>query len=341
MNTDNAYVLTEKDVNRIRSYVHAKYAAAPHETRAEIVADAITRIIYRGLPAFKADVRQRMTATLIRSTVLEQQRPVSRGDILELCRTLDQQDEEIAAPLRQWMDRPSVAGASVDAAASGTAEIIPLRGTNTAVSVRRRKLFLLYGALSLGLLSAVLMYGWSLHESTSAPALLQPTTDQQPVENAVQRAVNELPSELQYMTVDEERLGAYLNIRNSMLADPEYMDPIIAAAEQFNIHPLLLFAITGQEQAFVPRSHERAEEIVNNPFNVFHSWQQFNTSIKESAEIASRTIVRLSKDKPDHTDPIAWINREYAEDPNWSKGVSSLLRSMTAYMEKPRDEVSP
>ncbi|MFD0958969.1 hypothetical protein [Paenibacillus chungangensis] len=341
MNADNAYVLTDKDVNRIRSYVHAKYAAAPQEKRAEIVADAIKRIIYRGLPEFKADVRQRMTATLIRTTVLEQLRPVSRSDILELCRTLDQQDEEIAAPLRRWMNRSSMAGACMETANSAIAEDIPLHGASVVISGIRRKRLLLYGALSLSLLSAVLMYGWSLNESPSAPALLQSTTEQHQIEHAVQRAVNELPSELQYTPVDEERLAAFLKKRNSMLADPEYMDPIIAAAEQFNIHPLLLFAVTGQEQAFVPRSHERAEEIANNPFNVFHSWQQFNTSIKESAEIASRTIVRLSKDKPKHTDPIAWINREYAEDPNWSKGVSSILRSMMAYMEKPHDEVSP
>ncbi|MCU6708172.1 hypothetical protein M6D81_05555 [Paenibacillus sp. J5C_2022] len=341
MNADNAYVLTEQDVNRIRSYVHAKYAAAPHERRAEIVADAVTRIIYRGLPEFEPDVRQRMTATLIRTTVLEQQRPVCRGDILELCRTLDQQDEAIAAPLRQWMNRTSIAGAGIDAAASGTAEIIPLHGTSKAVSVRRQKRFLLYGALSLGLVSAVMMYGWSLSDRISAPSFQPSTVQQQSVEHPVERASNELPAELQYKPIDEVRLASYLNRRNSVLADQEYMLPIIDAAEQFNIHPLLLFAITGQEQAFVPRSHERAEKIANNPFNVFHSWQQFNTSIKESAEIASRTIVRLSKDKPQHTDPIAWINREYAEDPNWSKGVTSLLRSMTAYMEAPHEEVSP
>jgi hypothetical protein len=107
------------------------------------------------------------------------------------------------------------------------------------------------------------------------------------------------------------------------------MEPIIAAAEEFGIDPLLMFAITGQEQAFVPRNHERAMEIVNNPFNVFHSWKEYNTTIKQSARIAARTIVSASKDRPDGIDPFTWINIKYAEDKLWAKGVRSIWTSMS------------
>lgn len=136
---------------------------------------------------------------------------------------------------------------------------------------------------------------------------------------------NELPQSLQYTDIEYGKLQSFLESRSSMLAKPKYMDAIIKAAKQYNIDPLLLFAITGQEQSFVKKDHSRAEEIANNPFNVYHSWQDFNTTIEESSMIAAKTVVNLSKNRPDNADPIDWINRKYAEDPNWSNGVTDIL----------------
>ena len=85
-------------------------------------------------------------------------------------------------------------------------------------------------------------------------------------------------------------------------------------AKEKDIHPLFLFAITGQEQAFVPRTHKLAKQIANNPFNVYYSWKEYNTTIEQSARIAANTINRLSEDRPYNIDAITWINREYAED---------------------------
>jgi hypothetical protein len=129
--------------------------------------------------------------------------------------------------------------------------------------------------------------------------------------------------------VDTNRLAEYLHSKNSLLAEAKYMEPIIAAAEEFGIDPLLLFAITGQEQAFVPRTHKKAKEIGNNPFNVFHSWEEYNTTITQSARIAARTIVNSSKNRPADIDPFTWINRRYAEDPLWADGVRSIWNAMS------------
>ena len=138
---------------------------------------------------------------------------------------------------------------------------------------------------------------------------------------ANQRIHNNLPSYLQYEQVDDKDLREWLNGRKSILAEEPYYSSIINAASEFNIDPLLLFAITGQEQGFVSKEHVNAEKIANNPFNVFHSWEDFNTNISESSRIAARTIVNLSKDRPKEADPFQWINRKYAEDPNWWIGV--------------------
>jgi hypothetical protein len=75
-----------------------------------------------------------------------------------------------------------------------------------------------------------------------------------------------------------------------------------------------------------------ALEIANNPFNVFHSWKEYNTTITQSARIAARTVVNSSKNRPDGIDPFTWINRRYAEDQLWADGVRSIWTSMSKHI---------
>lgn len=341
MPADNAYVLTPNDVRNIRSYVHHKYASMPQEKRAEIVADAVTRIIHKQLPDFDMAIKRQLTQTLIRSTVLEQQRPVSADDIYALCLELDQNDESITEPLGQWVrkqeallqrdDAASVASVEMPSAA----EVIQLKPLNDElIRGRKRKRLYMYVSLFISVAAASILFGMSMMDKQPL-TVPQESIAQEQVPQAVtpDQVGNELPSELRYTNVNREKLIAYLESKSSLLAEPKYVEAIIQTSKQFDIHPALLFAITGQEQGFVPKSHENAEEIANNPFNVFHSWQEFNTTIEQSSQIAARTIVRLSKDKPADTDAFAWINREYAEDPNWSNGVRSIFKSITAELD--------
>ena len=73
--------------------------------------------------------------------------------------------------------------------------------------------------------------------------------------------------------------------------------------------------------------------MANNPFNVYHSWEDFSTNISESSQITARTIVNLSKDRPEEVDPIHWINRKYAEDGNWWQGVSSIFNQLEGVVQ--------
>lgn len=133
---------------------------------------------------------------------------------------------------------------------------------------------------------------------------------------------------LQYKKVDKERLLHYLSGRGSLLSEEPYFSSIIQASQEYNVNPLLLFAITGQEQAFVPKNQINAKLIANNPFNVYGSWQAYNTDTLDSARIAANLIATLSKNKPASIDPIVWINTQYAEDETWYIGVQKLLREI-------------
>ncbi|MGE4283052.1 MAG: M23 family metallopeptidase [Clostridia bacterium] len=143
-----------------------------------------------------------------------------------------------------------------------------------------------------------------------------------------------LPEELTFRAVNKNALKNWLNTeRNSLLADEPYITEILDAAKSYNVDPLIMFAITGQEQGFVPRTTSNAATIANNPFNVYHSWYEYNTDITNASRIAAGTIVNLSQDNPDGVHPLLWINlREgrggYAEDQNWWVGVSRLYNQL-------------
>ncbi len=137
-----------------------------------------------------------------------------------------------------------------------------------------------------------------------------------------------LPNYFNYKSIDKDRLLNFLNARNSILAEEPYFSAIIRASKEFNLNPNILFAITGQEQSFVPKSHENANKIANNPYNVFHSWEEYNTNINDSSRIVARTIINLAKDKPIDIDIFDWINSKYAYDKNWGRGVKKIFEGL-------------
>lgn len=137
-----------------------------------------------------------------------------------------------------------------------------------------------------------------------------------------------LPDYFNYKDIDKGKLLAFLNTRNSILAQEPYFSAIIRSSKEFNLNPHILFAITGQEQSFVPKNHEDAQKIANNPFNVFHSWQEYNTDIYDSSRIAARTVINLAKDKPADMDIFNWINTKYASDKSWGNGVKEIFEEL-------------
>jgi hypothetical protein len=139
---------------------------------------------------------------------------------------------------------------------------------------------------------------------------------------------NGLPKELKYIEIDKNLLRGWLDNKNSILAEDPYLSSIIEIAKQYDINPLFMIAITGQEQGFVPKSQENALKIANNPFNVYESWIGYNTTIDDSSKIAAQTIINLSKGRPEEVHAIQWINERYAEDKNWWVGVDKIFSQL-------------
>lgn len=132
----------------------------------------------------------------------------------------------------------------------------------------------------------------------------------------------------EYKIYDYTIFKEYLVSMESKLLEKNYFQTIVNIARQYDVDPLLLFAIIGQEQSFVPRNNEYSDKIINNPYNVFNSWKYYNTSLLDTTKIASYTLNKILMDCPNDEDPFEWINKTYAEDEKWSEGVRKIYNTI-------------
>jgi len=143
-----------------------------------------------------------------------------------------------------------------------------------------------------------------------------------------------LDTTIQYKEINKTALKEWLEMRNAKISEDLYLENLIEVSKLYGVNPLLLVAITGQEQNFVQKDHDFAELMINNPYNIYRSWQVYNTDFDEATRIASRTILTLSEDRPIGEDPVKWINRKYAEDTGWHLGVNAFLKELEAVAGK-------
>ncbi len=128
-----------------------------------------------------------------------------------------------------------------------------------------------------------------------------------------------------YKEFDYFKLKSYIiQERNGYLGISDHFNTIIYLSRKNNIDPLLLFSIAGHEQSFVPLDHALKDLMINNPYNVYETWETYNTTLEDSTQIAINTIKNRLKNLPSDSDPFLWLNETYAEDPKWHEGVKSI-----------------
>ncbi len=137
-----------------------------------------------------------------------------------------------------------------------------------------------------------------------------------------------IPLDFIYSEMNRKMIYKYLITKNSMLTSHTYLDTIIQKSKNSNVNPLLLIAIIGQEQGFVNKDSENAIEIIRNPYNVYGSWIDYNTSFEDATQICLNTIVNSAKERPPEYELIKWLNTTYAEDEKWSIGVEKIFTKL-------------
>ena len=310
--------------------------------QAQLFAQALHRLLDDELAPFDQHLQKHLKYTLLKKTIHKEYFSIDAGDILSAYTQLEQTEHAHIASLTEWINHYQKSPLSfeevyalVDYMKQETeSKVTPSTTKNT----KKKSNFLRLGYLLLTTILLISAYFYKMIylpdvTNTSQTYLADIQIESPvPVEPEIKLEVpdHSMQPTLQYQEFDQEALRNWLEQRNSLLASEPYFSTIIETAKDFNIHPLLLFSITGQEQNFVPKVHEHAEEIANNPFNLYGSWKIYNTSIEESSQIVSRTLINLGKGCPENEDQIKWINKAYAEDPNWHLGVTYFFNELQA-----------
>lgn len=140
----------------------------------------------------------------------------------------------------------------------------------------------------------------------------------------------EKPHYLRYQNISLEKLKDYLGSKHSMLLTSDYLDQLMAYSCEKDLNPLLLIAIIGQEQNYVPTQHRYAQRIIENPFNIYGSWETHPVGFTASMKEACYTINTALSQRTLYSDPFAVINSRYAQDPRWHIGVKVIFRDLMA-----------
>ena len=148
------------------------------------------------------------------------------------------------------------------------------------------------------------------------------------IENMEKVNIKIIPEKYFYKDMNLKAIYEYLENKNSKLIENDYLDIISKLSKKHYINPYLLIAIIGQEQSYVPRDHEYTDEIINNPYNVFGSWQVYNTNFEEATQICLNTIDTALQNRTEDTDLIEFLNEKYSEDENWYKGVQIIFETL-------------
>lgn len=355
----SAILMDGQTLDRMRKYIALKHPARTSSERAAILADAVGRVVDGSLPQLGSKAKARLRRELLGRMGAEGIVALSASQIRQACSGLELNAEE-QERLGEWIIEsfPAEEGleqhmqvlsrqSSPPGVFSGTGMSSAESEAASIVQPLPVRMLPRYRIAALSVLVLAAAVGWWMYSGwwgISGQAGLTPAAHETAgLEAGIDVAAllhqqadsGALPAPYAYRELpDPDKLREWLRQKGSLLAEEPYLSGIIAAAREHGIHPLLLFAITGQEQGYVPKNGKHAEKIANNPFNVYHSWKKYNTTIEDSAGIAARTVLSISRDRPEEAHPIEWLNTRYAEDPKWWVGVSSIF-------EKMRREIMP
>lgn len=358
-NLKNNTIISRENIVILKDYISKKYPNNTNKQNSLVFADCVNKILDKNMQQFDERYRVELKRSILKNAVNKKNFTVNAADILSECMHLRDPNNEFRDNMLNWVNVNQKSKITHDGltgiinkldnenktlkpekklsdSKENIEEVLPRdKGYDEVIeynttyekqgSSKKYKSALL---LSFTFICIFVMLQGSLFLSGKVNTNKQENVHNN--NNNLQKSTyeNNLEKHLKYVDIDSEKLRNWLKDKNSLIADEPYLGSILEVGRKYNINPLLLIAITGQEQGFVPKNNKYAKKIVNNPYNVYYSWKKYNTNIKDSTEIAAKTLINLSKDKPENANSIKWINKRYAEDKNWWMGVSKIFNKL-------------
>lgn len=298
---DHVKMLTQQDLLKFREEIKELEGFYDPKIHAHLFSQSVYKHLDQKFEALGIADPNELKRELITQTLISGKSDVTFNDLITCC-------ESMAIPLPDAPNSPS----------------------KSSFNIKR---YCLHGVV-LALLLCITLFT-ICHEATTEIADTEPTIKLYTLTNF------DTTQAFPYKEIDHSAFMAYLTQkRNGLIGEPYHYYKIITLARAHNIDALLLFAIIGQEQNFVQRDKNDAKQIINNPFNVYHSWETYNTNLSESTLIAINTIKNRLKNQPSDIGAIDWLNQTYAEDPKWHIGVNAFYQYFTEHFLLTNDKNS-
>lgn len=317
-------IINAKDIEKIRQKIAVKMPNANENDKAKVLSRAIIRVIDMQISWLSEEHRLKIRRALLDYLIIEGKNELIQYDVYKICLDYSTKHYEIKDGLENWVKENTF---------DSPKNIFEyLNDILEKYQLKAAKAFM---AVATGLLIVLIinnLLGVSLYQANDT---LLDTSQFEWNEEVYYAKLFQMPSaklQYKYQDYNYKLIKDYLRARNSMLLEGENLEIIIAKAKAYNIDPLILLAIIGQEQGFVPKDGKYAAKIINNPFNVYHSWMDYNTTLSQSTVIACNTINHVTSRLDYEEDYFYWLNQVYAEDEAWACGVRriyNILDSLT------------
>ncbi len=351
-------VIDKEDVIKFKAYINYKYNSNKSSENAKILSKTINQIISTKLINLPEELKASIIFKIIKNTFASSKTVITLYDVFDVCIKDENVRKNFIDNLTNWLDKHLSIEVTIDEIDSYIFSLenekeadenqIKYEEINTVLLnksskneefcslitqskvIRNKKYFGIVAVFPIFIILFIVM-NINLHMKTKGNKIVyNQVINNKNVASKMKISSNSnLPQYMRYKNIEVDKLKNFLTSRNSLLCDEPYFSTIIANAKKFNINPILLFSITGQEENFVPKNLDNAAKIANNPFNVFHSWKEYNTNIEDSSAIAARTINNISINMPSNADPFSWIGSKYAEDKSWASGVKQIFKQLT------------
>lgn len=359
----NIKVLDNNDIIKLKNYISKKYPENTTVKNAQILSDTIHKVIYVKLDGLPEDFKSPIKIATLKNTLGKSKSLITLYDIFNTCLVDENLRENFKEQLTGWVNshievniKSEELNSYLEIDNAKIKEIIEVQEVKDSIidivkedqeniNINKPVVFACldkfkfnkYLAVAILCIFAVPLYAANKNfyinmNKVSSKAETYILQADKSTSNAVKYNNSHLPEYMRYKPVNEEKLKNFLAKHKSLLSKEPYFSTIISVAKEFNLNPVVLFSITGQEQSFVPNDNENASKIANNPFNVYHSWKEYNTNIRDSSSIAARTVINLSQNMPKDEDPFLWVGKKYAEDKNWGNGVRSIFKELSSYV---------
>ncbi|MDD7794727.1 hypothetical protein [Clostridium sp. 'White wine YQ'] len=353
-------VIDRQDILKLREYIEKKYVDYTKKEKLAVLNRAVHQVLDKSIEGLETEYKHEIKIQVLRNTISGETDTTSLADIFKTYISLEGKSENYANTLVKWtslhiknddskaelelfhknnntreitleevVSDNLLKNEALSEVTYNSAQNIKIANKTIVKILNQKKIFLSFLTITIITVGIISIYNINNRrikahlENSSIENSIRNEDVNSEIKSDLWKESN-LPEDFKYKNINKDKLKEILNGKNSLLAEEPYFTTIITVSKEYNLNPLILFAVSGQEQGFVPKDEADANKIANNPFNVYTSWKNYNTDIRDASKIACVTIINLCKDRPKNEDAFKWINTKYSEDKNWFIGVNQI-----------------